>query len=71
MGLNGLTWAQRLRIYMLNNFSLRYIALYCNYRIQQVLWRIQKIQWAGDIFQKRAQKSSKCFYVEVVQTERS
>ena len=29
--------------------------------------RIQKIQGAGDLFQKWAQKSVKCFYVEVLQ----
>ena len=32
-------------------------------------WRIQKSRGAGDFFQKWAQKSLKCFYVEVMQTE--
>ena len=30
-------------------------------------WRIQKILGTGDFFQKQAQKSSNCFYVEVMQ----
>ena len=42
---------------------LSYIALY--------EWRIQKNYEAGESFEEWVQKSSKCFYVVVMQTESS